>query len=107
MSEPWTTIGFKPMADRIIVRPDKMPDKIGRIIVPDSVKAGMKQEVSYGVALAAGPGMPRADGRRWPMPDLKPLDRVCFFTEGAVKVKINDEDLVSLRDDFVFGVVEP
>jgi co-chaperonin GroES (HSP10) len=106
MSEAWTTIGFLPLGDRVVVRPDKMPDKIGSIIVPDSVKAGMKLEVSRGEVLAMGPGMPCADGRRWPMPDVKPHDRVCFFTQGAVKVKINGEELVSLRDDFVFAVEE-
>jgi co-chaperonin GroES (HSP10) len=107
MSEAWTTIGFLPLADRVVIRPDKMPDKIGRIIVPDSVKAGMKLEVSRGEVLAMGPGMLCANGRRWPMPHVKPHERVLFFTEGGVKIKVNDEDLVSLRDDFVFAVEDP
>jgi co-chaperonin GroES (HSP10) len=71
--------------------------------VPDSVKAGMKLEVSRGEVLAMGPGMLRADGRRWPMPDVKPNERVLFFTEGGVKVKVGDEELLSLRDDFIFA----
>jgi co-chaperonin GroES (HSP10) len=107
MSEAFTTIGFQPLADRVVIRPDKMPDKIGLIIVPDSVKAGMKLEVSRGEVLAMGPGAKRLDGRRWPMPDLKPHDRVCFFTEGGVKIKVDGEDLLALRDDFIFAVEDP
>lgn len=98
---------FKPLGDRLVVRPDKVPDRIGSIIVPDSVKAGMKMEISRGEVLAMGPGMTRADGRLWPMPDVKPGDRVLFFTEGAVRIELDGEKLVSLRDDFIFAVEEP
>lgn len=100
--------GFTPLGDRIVIRPDPPPEKIGNIHIPDSLRnrGSMRQECQRGTVLAMGPGMPTLRGGRWPMPDLKPGDRVVFFNDGGIKIRIGDEDLLSLRDDFVHCVEE-
>lgn len=93
---------FRPLADRVLVRPDKAADKIGRIILPDSAK----KPTDRGLVLAVGPGMPLKDGKRWPMP-VEPGQRVIYHLEGAQKIKLGDEMLLLMRDDFVIAVEEP
>ncbi len=97
--------GFRPLGDRIVIRPDPEPEKVGSIIVPESVrgKGSMRQTCRRGEVLAMGPGMPTLKGGRWPMPDVKPGDKILFFGDGAVKLEWEGEQLVILRDDFVFA----
>ena len=95
---------YRPLGDRVVVRSAPLPDRIGSIIVPDSVKERFKHDVRRGTVVAMGPGMPTVRGNRWPMPDVKAGDIVLFFPDGAVKISIDSEELLSLRDDFVFAV---
>jgi chaperonin GroES len=97
-------IGFLPMADRVIIRPDTPPEiSAGGIIIPRTAK---KEPPTRGLVLATGPGMLMANGQRWPMP-VKPGERVVFQGEGAQRVKIGEEMLLSVRDDFLLAVEEP
>jgi len=105
-------IGFRPMGDRLLVRPDAPEMSRGRIIFPDSVRDKQKKEVAIGTVLRMGPGMMCADGTRWPMPACKPGDKIVFYKEGAVRDKLPSHiegatgEEVLLRDDFILGVVE-
>jgi len=87
----------------IFVRPDKAPDKIGSIIIPDSAQG----KSSFGTVVAMGPGLLMADGSISPMPDIKPGDRVVYDSRHPFpEVVLNGEKLLKLRDDTVLGVVE-
>lgn len=100
-----TADDFRPMADRILVRPDKPEEKIGRIVLPKSVMNARREIIDRGEVLSTGPGMLCADGRRWPMP-VKAGERIIFDRAGGVRVRIGNEDLLLMRDDFVLGVIE-
>jgi co-chaperonin GroES (HSP10) len=96
--------GFLPLADRVVVRPHPLPERIGLIYVPDSAKERMKHELRRGTVLAMGPGMPTVVGKRWPMPSddgVLPGATILYYPEAGQKITIAGEELISLRDDFV------
>lgn len=64
---------FVPLNNRMLVRPETKPEKIGRIFVPPSAQ-GKNSDFARVVAL--GPGTLLKDGSRWPMPRCKPGDRI-------------------------------
>lgn len=89
------------MNDRVYVRPDKAPERVGNIIIPDSAKKRPQQ----GVVVYAGPGMVTKDGGRWPMP-VRPGDRVIYIDNNYIEVEIAGEKLIVMRDDTILAVVE-
>jgi chaperonin GroES len=94
---------FHPLGARIFLRPDEPASKIGSLIIP----ANAKKPTNTGVIMAFGPGMLCKDGTRWPMPDLKRGDRVLYDARTPFQtVKIDDVELVSMRDDDVLAVLE-
>lgn len=108
----------RPVSSRILVRPDPLATTVGSIIIPESVreKHASKQQRIIGTVVAVGPGMPMANGCRWPMPDVKPGDRILFAPDGSYKLKLDvehedgiEEDVphLMIRDTFVDGVLEP
>ena len=97
---------FRPLADRLIVKAEAVPDKIGSIILPDTVKWRMKHEMidlRRGVVVAMGDGMPTVTGDRWPMPDVEAGDTVIYLSGAAVRFELDGEELFSVRDDVVFA----
>ena len=94
---------FRPLNDHVVIRPEPVPDKIGRILLPPSAMDKMKREIRVGTVMAMGKGMPTVSGGRWPMPDVKAGDRVYFFPDGALRIELDGEEFLSLRDDFVFA----
>ena len=96
---------FQPLGARILVRPDKMPDKVGNIIIPDKARTPS----DTGVVAYIGPGMLKKDGTRWPMPPgVEVGSRVVFESKAPYpRVKIDNEDLLSMRDDDLLAVIEP
>jgi chaperonin GroES len=96
-------ISFRPLGARIIVRPDRPAEKIGRIIIPQSAR----KKTDTGTVVAMGPGMLCKDGTRWPMPLISIGDRVMYEGRAPfVEVEINGEKLLQMRDDNVLAVVE-
>lgn len=112
------------LTSRILVRPDPLPEKIGLIIIPDTVreKHQAKQPITFGTVIAVGPGMKTKDGGRWPMSGVKPGDRVLFkYAEGSYKLRLDvdyeDEETgeirtaedvphLVIRDGFLEAVIE-
>lgn len=95
---------FRPLANRIIVRPDVPAERTkGGLFIP----AQAKKATGTGIVLAIGPGMLCKDGERWPMPDIKPGDRVLYDERAPFpKTRFNEEDAIILRDDTVLAVLE-
>lgn len=92
-----------PLDDRLIVRlsgAEKMT--AGGLYIPDSVSdtSGNLQ----GVVVAAGRGHFSKKGHLRPM-DVKLGDKVVFSEYAGSKIKIQNEDLVILRESDVMGVV--
>lgn len=100
------SVAFQPLGDRIVIRPDPVSEMVNGIYKPPSVIDRERRQLPYGRVLRLGPGMLCADGRRWPMPDVVPGDRVVFDPEGAQKIKIDGEELLSVREDFLHAACE-
>lgn len=93
---------LKPLHDRIIVRPGKAEEttKSG-IIIPDSA-----QEKSYtGEVIAVGPGKLDEQGIRQPL-TLQAGDTILYGKYSGSEFKLNDEEVLIMRESDVFAVIE-
>jgi chaperonin GroES len=92
---------FRPLHDRVLVRRIEEDDTTrGGIIIPDTAKEKPQQ----GEVLAVGPGARDDDGKRIE-PDVKAGDKILFGKWSGTEVKINDEDLLIMKESDVLGVM--
>ncbi len=87
-------IKLEPLADRLVVKPSAKEEvtKSG-IVLPDTVK----EKPQDGEVLAVGPGRLSDDGKRIAM-DVKVGDIVVYAKYGGTEIKIDNEDLIILRE---------
>jgi chaperonin GroES len=94
---------FRPLADRVAVRRIEEQTKTkGGIIIPDNAK----EKPQEGEVLAVGPGAWDEHGKRVPM-DVKVGDRILFGKWSGSEVKIDDEDLLIMKEADILGILEP
>jgi chaperonin GroES len=92
----------RPLHDRVVIRRMEGEDKTkGGIIIPDTVK----EKPQEGEVMAVGPGARDESGKLLPM-DLKKGDRVLFGKWSGTEVKIDDEDLLIMKETDIMGVIE-
>ncbi len=90
---------LKPLADRLVVKPSEKEEMTkGGIVLPDTVK----EKPQEGKVLAVGPGRMSEDGKRIAM-DVKVGDIVIYAKYGGTDIKIDDEDLVILRESDILA----
>ena len=95
------TTNIQPLHDRVIVkRIDEGEQVRGGIIIPDTAK----EKPQEGEVIAAGLGKYREDGSRQPL-DVSAGDRVLFGKYGGSEIKIDDEELLIMREDEILGVI--
>ena len=93
---------FKPLHDRLLVRRIEEDEKTaGGIIIPDTAK----EKPMQGEVLAVGPGARNEKGEILPL-DVKVGDRIVFGKWSGSEVRIDNEDLVIMKESDVMGVVE-
>jgi chaperonin GroES len=93
---------FRPLHDRLLVRRIEEDTKTaGGIIIPDTAK----EKPMQGEVLAAGPGARNEKGEIVPL-DVKVGDRVVFGKWSGSEVRMDNEDLVIMKESDVMGVVE-
>jgi chaperonin GroES len=93
---------LKPLGDRVVVRPLEEEERTkGGIVLPDTAK----EKPQHGEVLAVGPGALDEDGERMPM-DVGVGDRVLFAKYAGTEIKIDDEDLLILRQSDILAIVE-
>jgi len=92
-------VKLEPLADRLVVKPVEREEmtKSG-IVLPDTVK----ERPQEGEVLAVGPGRLSEDGKRIAM-EVKVGDRVIYAKYGGTEIKIEDEDLVILRENDILA----
>jgi chaperonin GroES len=91
------TMAFRPLNDRIIVkRSDPELKTASGIVIPDS--AGEKPE--QGEVIAVGPGKRNDKG------DFKPGDKVIFGKYSGQTVKHEGTELLIVREEDIFAVLE-
>ena len=92
---------FRPLHDRVVVKRIEAEDKTtGGIIIPDTAK----EKPSQGEIVAVGPGGRDEAGRVIPI-DLNVGDRVLFGKWSGTEVKIDNVELLIMKEGDIMGVV--
>ena len=85
---------LRPLGDRLVVRPIEREEVTkGGIFLPDTAK----EKPQEGEVLAVGPGRLSEDGKRIAM-DVKVGDIVIYTKYGGMEIKVDDEELLILRE---------
>ena len=93
---------IRPLHDRVIVRRLEEERKTaGGIVIPDTVK----EKPIQGEVVAAGSGKILEDGKVRPL-DVKVGDKILFGKYSGTEVKIDNEELLVMREEDIMGVVE-
>jgi chaperonin GroES len=87
-------VKLEPLGDRLVVKPIAKEEvtKSG-IVLPDTAK----EKPQEGKVLAVGPGRLTDDGQRLPL-DIKVGDIVIYAKYGGSEIKIDNEELIILRE---------
>src|SRR3989304_1163892 len=92
-------VKLQPLAARVLVKPIEKEEKTkSGIYLPDTAK----EKPQEGEVLAVGPGKMTDDGKRVP-PDLKVGDRVIYAKYGGTEIKVDDVDLIILRESDILA----
>ena len=92
----------RPLYDRILVkRIEQQEQKRGGIIIPDTAK---EKPMEAKVA-AVGEGKFDDNGKRIPL-DVKKGDRILIGKYAGTEIKLEDQELLILREDEVLAIVE-
>jgi chaperonin GroES len=90
----------KPLADRVVVRPLTREEKTASgIVLPDTAK----EKPQEGEVIAVGPGR-FEDGKRVEL-EVKVGDRVIFSKYAGTEVKIDNDELLILRESDILAVL--
>ena len=93
---------FRPLHDRVVVRRIEEDERTrGGIIIPDTAKEKPQQ----GEIVAVGPGARDEKGNLVPL-GVKPGERVLFGKWSGTEVKIDDEELLIMKESDILGVLE-
>ena len=95
-------MNIRPLHDRVVVRRIEQKETVrGGIIIPDTAK----EKPQEAEVVAVGPGKVNEDGKRSPM-DVKKGERVLIGKYSGSEIKIDDEELVILREDEILAVLD-
>ena len=93
---------FRPLQDRVVVRRVEQEEKTaGGIIIPDTAK----EKPMEGEVIAVGPGARSEDGKIHPL-DVKVGDRILFGKWSGTEVKLDNEELIVMKESDIMGVLE-
>ena len=93
---------LRPLHDRVIVRrveEEKMSS--GGIVIPDNAA----EKPIRGEVLAVGNGKILDDGKQRAL-DVKTGDKVLFGKYTGTEVKVDDEELLVMREDDIMAIIE-
>lgn len=93
---------IRPLDDRVLVRLDDAPDRVGSIWMPDAAK----KPAAKGTVVAVGPGKSDTkDGWRRPV-GLKVGDRVAVPKWGGDRLEDDEKYLLFYREEEILAVLE-
>ena len=93
---------IRPLHDRVVIRRlDEETTTKGGILLPGTAT----EKPSRGKVIAVGSGKLLDNGEVRPV-DVKTNDEVLFGKYAGTEVKIDDEDLVVMREDDIMGVIK-
>ena len=92
---------LRPLHDRVIVkRLEEERQSAGGIVIPDTAA----EKPSMGEVIAVGPGKTDDNGKLLPM-GAKAGDKVLFGKYSGQEFKMDNEDLLHMREDDIIGIV--
>ena len=95
-------MNFRPLHDRVVVRRLEGETKTsGGIIIPDSAQ----EKPQEGEVVAVGPGARDEQGNLIPL-DVKAKDRVLFGKWSGSEAKINNEELLIMKESDILGILD-
>lgn len=95
-------MNIRPLQDRVIIkRMEEETTSSGGIVLPDSAT----EKPIRGEVIAVGPGKTLDSGEKRPL-DVKVGDTVLFGKYSGTEVKLDDEELVVMREEDIMGVIE-
>ena len=93
---------IRPLHDRIIVkRLEEERKTASGIVIPDTAA----EKPDQGEVKAVGKGKKNDDGKVTPL-DVKVGDRVLFGKYSGQTVKVEDDELLVMREEDIMGVIE-
>lgn len=96
-------MNIRPMQDRVIIkRKEAETQTPGGIIIPPNAKRPLFE----GTVLAVGNGKILEDGTVREL-DVKVGDQVIFGQYGGTEISMDGDRVLVLREDELFGVIEP
>jgi len=92
---------LRPLHDRVIVKrlEEERKSAVG-IVIPDTAA----EKPSMGEVVAVGPGKTDEHGKLQPM-GVKPGDKVLFGKYSGQEFKMDNADLLHMREDDIIGIV--
>ena len=95
-------MNFRPLHDRVLVRRVTAEEKTaGGIIIPDTAK----EKPQEGEVIAVGSGTLNDKGELRPL-DVKAGDRILFGKWSGTEVKLDNEELLIMKESDIMGVIE-
>ena len=92
----------KPLADRVLVEPQKEDEvRKGGIIIPDTAKEKPQQ----GKVIAIGTGKYDDNGKLIPF-NVKVGDKVLMPKYGGTEIKIDEKEYQIMREEDILGILE-
>ncbi len=95
-------MNLKPLGDRVIVKRDEAEDKTASGLY---LSRESKEKPQTGVVIAVGEGKRDKDGALIPMP-VKEGDKVLYGKYGGTEVTVDEEELLIVRAEDIYGVFE-
>ena len=93
---------IRPLYDRIVVkRIEQQEQKVGGLFIPDSAK----EKPQEGEVVAVGKGKRMEDGKVIPL-DVQVGDRILFGKYSGSDIKLEQEELLIMREDEVLGILD-
>lgn len=93
---------LKPLGDRVLVKRLEQEEVTkGGIIIPDSAK----EKPMRGEVVAVGPGKIGEDGKHQAM-NVAAGNLVLFNKYAGTEIKVDDEDLLVMREDDILAIIE-
>jgi chaperonin GroES len=92
---------FRPLHDRVLVKRIGLEEKTASgIIIPDTAQ----EKPMQGEVVAVGSGARNEQGQVVPL-DVKAGDRVLFGKWSGTEVKINNEELLVMKESDIMGII--
>lgn len=93
----------RPLYDRVLVKRVEEETRSAKgLFLPETAK----EKPLMGVVLAVGQGRVGEDGKLRPLV-VKENDRVVFGRYSGTEIKVDGEERLVLREDEIFGIVDP